>query len=153
MKPIDPKKPVSTVIDGVRYSAHPPVGETEVAVLDALNGPKGELEAVHKVAKAELDKALKGKRKISNVDYDKRLKARIMTRLQAEYSDARRASERYNAILDAVLIGWESVDPSDTGLPEFPKSGPSGFLNFEIKTTLYEWYFGLFGLEKADAKN
>lgn len=152
MKPINPNKPVHIDIDGVRYFATPPVGEAEILVLEAMEGPRKQVSAIYAVAKKELDKELKNKRPIKDADYQKRLRARVAKKTAEQDTDVRFAVNQFNAVVDAVLVGWESTNGEK--LEAFPGDGrPSIMLGISTKKRLYDWYFDLFQLGEDESKN
>ena len=141
---ISPTAKLRKDIDGVTFVFNPPIGETEIAIMQCLEGET--MAKAQTLADEEIKKA--GKSKISAEKYKEIVSRHIAEITSAARYESLRGMDR---ALDIALCGWESATEK---LPEFPKDGrPSQYMSITVKQRVFEWYQEQFLLGRKEQKN
>ena len=154
MIPISKDQKLHHTEDGVKYSFHPPIGETEDFIIEWGSGEDRELfnksKAIYPMAAEQLEKEFKGRRKPKKEEWTKLIEKRTMKIILENVSDEEDDTvERNKKLIDKILFAWESKK----NIPAFPKDNkPSKFLPAPLIALLIKWYMGNYSLNVDEVK-
>jgi len=149
MIPISRDQKLRHIIDGVTYLFIPPVGDKELELISAFKADDINLSPHYEKAVKELEAEYKGKRKPKKASWEGLIKDRIMSYLDDE-EKVKKDIKSIDTIINMALVDWESKNPE---CPPFPKNGkPTDYMCFDLKSSLFEWYWDQFNLGKNELK-
>jgi len=150
--PISDKQRITHEIDGVAYHFKPPVGDTEILILEIMDPGDTSLKEYYDRAEKEIKASLKGRRIPSQKAQQKMIQDRILEIHRIEHgNDWKKEIPKINRLIDETLTGWTSENKD---VPAFPEDGrPSNYMVMELKSRLFEWYHNQLHIREDEAKN
>ena len=150
--PISDKQRITHEIDGVAYHFKPPVGDTEILILEMIDPGETSLKDYYDRAEKEVKESLKGKKIPGKKERQKMIQDKVLEIHRQEHgNDWKKEFHKIDKLIDETLTGWTS-DNKD--VPAFPEDGrPSKMMVIELKSKLFEWYHNQLNIREDEAKN
>jgi len=145
MLPISRDSRIKHKFYGVNYTFLPPVGDTEMFLVNSIkeNYTVEQLRESYALADNDLKTEYKGKKLPNKKQMEKLIEERMK-----KYLPQNNDLSSVPATIDKILVDWDIKD-----LP-FPKDGrPSLDMQLALMTEMYIWYWEQYNLSEDELKN